>query len=367
MTKTNKYLQINASEVQINTTLLATDKGKKLIESFKNVESSSINKSNNYIAQSVLGNGLPEECDIGSIHDTNQFLQLLSCAFNLHKPIVLKPDYLWLLICQGFAEHIKTNSLILKNKILKINQKAKIKIRRDDFVKGEENPWEEAFPEFVEQLNKIVKGNLSENIVLEFTTSTINEKIAFEVAFMDSMSNFVEYVVISLCGIPKIEIQGTIQDYEKMISNLTVLKKYNLAWWIDKIIPIIEEIINTLKGNINRDFWKSIFKEDDESGGPDITGWITKFFPYIKVEKGLSWRKKVKYKTVKNPLLFDKPDVFLKLGDFPSGISKVPFKWEYLGESYKMDFMSGFIGIKENPKTNFLESEINWIVSENKS
>ena len=39
--------------------------------------------------------------------ELNQFLFMLHSAYNSHCPIVLTPDVLWLLICQGFAEHVK--------------------------------------------------------------------------------------------------------------------------------------------------------------------------------------------------------------------------------------------------------------------
>lgn len=331
----------------------------------KNVESSSIIDTNHYLNISenyeiISADVSIEEFKSGDIISINNFLLMLSVAYNSHKPIILKPDDLWLLICQGFAEHIKFNSNNFLKKLIKSGKKSKIKINRIDFQKGKENSWEKVFQEFTTEIDKKSIGNLKSNIVLEFSTTTPKEKIAFEIAFMDSMSTFIDYEVYSICGIPEIEIKGTIEDYAKIITNLTELKKHDLDWWVDKIIPLISEIIKALKGEINKEFWQSIFRVEEECGGNLITGWITKFFPYIDEYND----KGTKLVLSKNSALFEENERFDGLDDFPRGISKVPFKWKCPEKTYKMNFISGFIGVRENTQSNRLETEINWIVCE---
>ncbi len=67
-------------------------------------------------------------------------------AFNDHRPLVLSPDMLWLLVAQGFANHVNANAEVLRPRFVKHRGKVTIKVRRDDFVKGSpENPWPEVF------------------------------------------------------------------------------------------------------------------------------------------------------------------------------------------------------------------------------
>ncbi|NMH87617.1 DUF4419 domain-containing protein [Flavivirga algicola] len=377
----DKSLTIKVANVNINTEALNIVDGNFILKSIlpNKTEGSSIEKNSKYVK-------LDKE-----IINTNHFLLMLQFAFNQHKPISISPDNIWLLICQGLSEHIKLNSEGFKD-IFEFDEKHTIQVRRDDFIIGNDNPWEEIFPEFSKKIAQTINEDLHSKIVLEFSTSTKKEINAFEIVFMDSMSSYFDYEFMTLCGIPEIEIRGTIEDYQKIIDALEKLKKYNLDWWINNMIPNINKIIQTLKGENNLEFWNSIYKENNESGGPFVTGWIVDFFPYLKTsiteengvidynQKPISKDQILKtihtkdfnldndnYKIhevqIKNPRLMNSNDFKLKLDNFPSGLSVVPFKWKYLDKVLEMNFVSGFIGIKESELSNTLKTDINWIVN----
>lgn len=378
----SKSFRVKVADVKVNREALDTLNGSLIIKLMmpNKIEGTSIDKDSKYI-----------ELYEHTIK-TNHFLLMLHIAFNQHKPISISPDDIWLLICQGISEHIKLYFEDFKD-IFGLDKKQIIKVRRDDFVLGKNNPWEEVFPEFSKKITQVINEDLYSNIVLNFSTSTKKEINAFEIAFMDIMSNYFDYEFISLCGIPEIEIKGTIKDYQKIINALEELKKYNLDWWINKITPNINKIIQTLKGEENLEFWNSIYKEKNESGGPFVTGWIADFFPYLKksiIEKDgviyydelsalkdqilttiyiqdLDFKDGEKFKIhkvqIKNPKLTGSSKYKLELDNFPSGLSTVPFKWDYLSKELEMNFISGFIGIKESEKSHTLKTEINWIVN----
>ncbi len=359
---------IKASPVEINTDSLKTELGIELVNklNFKNIEATSIVDSKKYV--SLIGGSEKEDesCYSGDVMNSNHFINMLSTAFNLHKSIVLSPDDFWLLICQGFTNCVKNNPKYFKGKFTKSESKIKVSINRDDFSKGGNNNWENIFPEFMTQIDDKIKTDLVSIINSDFSTSKSQERIAFSISLMDSLSSYIDYEVQSLCGIPEIEILGTIEDYQSIKNNLNDLKKYNIEWWLDELTPIIDSIIETLKGKNNLIFWESIFKENSMSGGSSVDGWITKFFPYIKETefKKTIFGYKTRINIIKNPLLNSDRKCHIKIGDFPNGISSIDFKWICLNSSYKMKFTSGFIGITEEAQTNRLKSEINWIVAE---
>lgn len=291
---------------------------------------------------------------------TNQFLDMLGRAFFDHKPIIITPDNIWLLICQGFAEHIKRNSSFFRRKLVSHKKEIEIKVDLDDFIKGKKNPWEEMFPLFEEKIKGYLKEDLHSILVHNFSTTTIKERTAYQIAFMDVVSKYFKYTGVSLCGIPQIKLTGSANDYKIMLNALSQLKKYKLDWWIVPLEKIIEKIIESFHGNIDIKFWKSIYHEESMSGMPNaITGWISTFFPYVKNTN--FW--KIKSGLVKNPHVFGKNKT-LEPTDFPTGITKVPFLWKYHGTEFKMHLISGLIGITENPSTNFLETHINWIIQD---
>lgn len=294
--------------------------------------------------------------------EVNQFLFMLFEGYNNHKPITISPDILWLLVCQGFAEHVKKNSWYLKFRLVKfLLGKKTIIVDMDN-----KEDWNEVISDVCNKISDYTKGNIKSKLVLEFSTSTSKEKTAFEIAFMDSVSKFFSYEGISICGFPEIELKGSIKDYEKIISSLNFIEKYGLKWWTKPLKKIIREIINTLNGEINNEFWQKIFIYEpyNMSGGKDkVTGWITHFFPYIKKPN----HRSTKTRLIKNPYIFNSHKLILNLDNFPSGLSKVPFKWIKPDRVENYNIFSGFIGITEDSNTGFLKSEINWLIEKKNS
>ena len=61
------------------------------------------------------------------------------------------------------------------------------------------------------------------------------------------------------------------------------------------------------------------------------------------------------------------PDSYLigpRLADLPSGLSKAPFRWNYLDRSFDMEFLGGFVGVAQDQETLTLRPEIGWAVRE---
>jgi hypothetical protein len=52
------------------------------------------------------------------------------------------------------------------------------------------------------------------------------------------------------------------------------------------------------------------------------------------------------------------------VADLPSGLSKAPFRWNYLGRFFDMELLGGFVGVAQNPETLAVRPEIGWVVRE---
>jgi len=49
---------------------------------------------------------------------------------------------------------------------------------------------------------------------------------------------------------------------------------------------------------------------------------------------------------------------------FPGGLSKAPFRWNYLDRGYDMELLGGFVGVAQDSVTLTLRPEIGWAVRE---
>ena len=198
-------MKIKSNEINISTDYLKEVSCEEYLEiSNSNIESSSLITGKKFVFINEY------------IRQTNNFLLMLQLAFNQHKSIIISPDNIWLLICQGIANCIKEDKTLLQSLNLNQDKKELLSIRRDDFVIGQVNPWEEIFPMFTNEISKKIGYDFNENYSLKFSTSTAKEISAFEIALMDTMSNYFDYEFASMCGIPEIELLGTKEDYLQM-------------------------------------------------------------------------------------------------------------------------------------------------------
>ncbi|MCQ2304394.1 MAG: DUF4419 domain-containing protein [Bacteroidales bacterium] len=283
--------------------------------------------------------------------DTHPFFNGMHEAFIHHRPFVLSPDMIWLLICQGFSQHVNANAEELKDQIVDFDGKLSLVVSGDEKDIKEIN-WENAIPQFTQQIKKNTKGNLAETIMADFSTTTPTELIATEVTLMESVQNYFEYVYIMVgCGIPEITLLGTPDDWQKVYDKAVSLRQYQLDWWIDELKPILKQFIKSSKGNIDTDFWKAMFRTHSQEGygAPDlIDGWIVKFFPYD------AGGKRMNLKNI--------PDNAIKELPNELAISDVSVVNLTTGEETNVELCAGFIGLEQNNSDFTLTPKIGWFV-----
>jgi hypothetical protein len=297
-------------------------------------------------------------------------------AFNEHRPLVLSPDMLWLLIAQGFANHVNVHAEELRPRLVKHSGQPVVVVRRDDFIKGSpENPWSEVFAEFSGQIRKHIGETTHDLLLPAFSTTGSVERAAAQVVLLDALQSFFTYEVHTMCGIPQIVLEGTLNDWQELANRAQKLEAYGLNWWTRVLVPILDEFVAAARGQRNLRFWQSIYKQNSESGGPYATGWITAFFPYLKDwQTGLATHKNPWLERGGSTLqeLLDAPVTEnrerwiggLTIEQIPSGLARAPFLWKFIRSSYEMEFLGGFVGIQQDGSTLRLRPEIGWAIRE---
>jgi hypothetical protein len=114
----------------------------------------------------------------------------------------------------------------------------------------------------------------------------------------------------------------------------------------------------------DEEFWHSIYKASDQSGGPYVTGWITAFFAYIQTPDGAKFKGQTGSADPFNwrSLMSDRRHGY-PTNQFPSHLSTVPFVWDYFDTLYSMKFAAGITGVDYDDDT-YLAPQLGFVVAE---
>ncbi len=314
----------------------------------------------------------------------NAIAEAMVRAYADHRPLVLSPDMIWLLIMQGFSAHIDTNSERMRPYFVDFKGKQLIEIKRGaDWIKGNpNNDWPGIFEEFGQKIAQKTKNGIASTCTPQFTTTGIAEKAAFEVSLMQSMKHYFDYKFTVSCGIPEITLEGTPEDWELLEKHAAELAQFDLGWWINPLKPILAEFTKASKGEVNADFWDNMVKYRSYSivcsSQPFLSGWMLHFFPYYQGEPN-PWvanpaqvkqfetaftsnekeKKNLERKIVK-PEQFGLPT--LTVSDLPSSMSAAPIEFNYHETPYNYELLAGVIGIRQDDQTLALRPEFGWRV-----
>lgn len=282
---------------------------------------------------------------------THPLLGAAYLAYAQHRPLCLWPDALWLTILHGLGTHIQLHSEELRERLVGHAGKRTLQICGDEFVPGNpKNPWLKAFDRWSVQLQEHTQGDLVDWLSPEFSTTGPGERAARQVALMRALDAYFEYRMMTLCGIPKVVVEGSYQDWVVLQGRLPRLAEFGLGLWSERLQQIVGHILQAFR-QPDLSFWKRLFYHDDSSGRTGlVSGWITQFFPYIEAPQpggAEKWKP--------NEILnydFTTVDRFppeLSVTRFPKGLADTDFTWQVGSTEIPMRLASGLIGVSQRP------------------
>ena len=319
------------------------------------------------ITKDVLGHSLNPEQSLAYIDTNVPLLNGFYTAHTNHYPIRIKPDDIWLLIVQAFSNHVNANSEKLRHYFVNFDGKQKLKVIYT--LSSIEQVDRKILENFSEQINEQMKKYLGEKLLdiltPNFSTSNYDSKIVCKISIMGAFKKYFQYEMGLIgCGIPYIILEGTAKDYKEIISKANELKKYEFDWYINRIIPHLEKMVEAKEGKIDTNYFKDIIQKKEVTEtkwGPSgmrkyevkydyISGWFLNFFAYcidgryIKFEKEML--KVEDFKTLANQMLI------------------VPFTIEddVHKLKYEMKYKVGFVGCDQNENKQVFPIQ-GWIVS----
>lgn len=308
-------------------------------------------------------------------------------AFAYHLGLELTPDVVWVAIMQGLARVIAREPERFRSTFVLHDDRQVIEVVRNEFRRGSpDNDWAGCFGEFSTAIGKSIGADNHRRLVGNFSTTGPLERAVGDVALMDMMQSYFEYKVYSMCGIPFVNLRGTSEDWRQLVGKTRDLLSLGaLDWWLNDVVGILEKIVDTLEGNVDRDFWNSVYKSHANSGNDTLTGWLVKFLPIIK---DLRTDKPVVNpmlgKDLPSPHVYDREDrkndwgryndfyvrmwederagLVITTKELPPALSSVPFVWDYFGNKLNYRLVAGFVGYSQNADDHALVPQLGWAV-----
>lgn len=277
-------------------------------------------------------------------------------AFSQHRPLVVTPDAVWITIAQGIAHHMAIHGERLRPRLVSHQGKLDLVYTVNDWVKGSpENPWADAFADWATQIRQHVGPTVYDVLACDFSTSGPVEQAVGQIVMMDIFERYFRYVLLCVCGIPSITLEGTPADWQRLRDKAEGLRIFDIDWWLEHLLPICDHFVRASAGDIDLKHWQSICKLQDAYGGDIINGWIAKLFPYLRAfSRGPCTRR--------NPI-FEDGQGFQTLVA-PPGLSRVPFIWvdQVTNQEWNMEAIGGLVGVTQNPNSLALRPKVGWAV-----
>ena len=287
------------------------------------------------------------------------FFKTVVRAYAEHRPLVLSPDMIWVLISQGFARYVNAHPEQLRDQLVNHSGKMDLVVQSDKDLLSGDADWQKLMADFTAQINDATKGDIAKTITADFTTTGITERITSQITLMETMKSYFDYVVHYIaCGIPSVTLTGTPQDWQKVLEKTQQLEKYAVGPWTKRLVPILTEFVKASEGKADQAFWQDMVKKhrvDKLAGGgcdfrkpTKLDGWILKFFPD---ENGQT------------------PDQVPHTHKMPSERVYVDFKYKVISPAdgtvltdIPMQLVAGFIGTDVDTLTHALTPKMGWVV-----
>lgn len=268
----------------------------------------------------------------------NGFVMAMHLAYTRHRPLVLSPDAVWLCIAQGLARHVDAHAEALRPRLVRHTGSLALETRQDELARQPSSValWSTAVQALADGVTRHLGGR-ADLFVCRFSTTDRCARVASQITLLGAVQSYFEYIVSSLCGIPRITLAGTPNDWRDLRARVRVFDELDLGWWGQQLDPVLAELESTASGKPSKAFWEGAYKVHHASGGEAISGWVNALFPYLG-ERGAersTWFDRAARNELELP----------KLRDYPSGLAGAPFTWRLLEGDRAMRLVAGFVGV----------------------
>lgn len=291
-------------------------------------------------------------------------------AYSSHIPLTLRPDDLWITICTIFGNYVVKHSEEMRSCFVEHQGRKELTVAvYSPFLQyTTENHWCGFLNEMKKEIDKYVTLGITEWLDSSFSTTTYRDRVASNVVLMGAMKEYFSYKVMLCCGFPKITLEGSLDDWNHLVTKAHKLYEFEqkeLSDWADLLIPVLEQFVEAYQGNIDKEFWQSACtsKSYGSGGQQKFRGWFLVFSPFDGSGKYLLNSKEEVNKSniygnvddsdiietvISTPVTIE--DHTAECGDFA----------QQAGRKYESTVFAGMMMSEYNENTNTLRPTVDW-------
>ena len=298
----------------------------------------------------------------------NGFIGAIFKAYNEHRHLVLRPDDIWLAITTALAHYINKHAEKMRGTFVEHEGKKELVIEQfcDQGVHGlMVEDWREMVDKMSCEIEKNTKADARKLIEPSFSTTTPTIKTVGQVVLMGAMKTYFDYkMCVRVCGIPKVTLEGTHQDWIELRSKAKQLKNLDsddLEHWADLLDTVLVQFIDSYSGNIDVDFWGGICHlRGWGSGADELQGWINVFIPF-HIDSGSYLLRESKASTMQGQ---DRLWCTIDIKNIPPSSTEVPVTIEdrVRGRTYNTIFYGGHIAFVYNEADDTIRPSLDWAI-----
>ena len=290
--------------------------------------------------------------------DDNAFFSMVCLAYAQHRPIVLSPDIMWIIICNGYSQYVNRDPEKFRQYLVDHDGKETLVIKT-----GLETTTVQKVEKFAALIAKETKGDVAELMTCNFSTTGMIERMVSQITLMETVKEYFDYLeLLAGCGIPSVTLEGTPDDWRLLREKTRKLGEFGVKKWTDKLDPILNEFVLAAEGQINLDFWFDMAVKGRpknfhlKAGGgclptygpTPFDGWFLEFIPFdMRGER-----------PAKIPYGHDLPPLM-------TSVPIIQFVEDDMGDCIcinALDLRGGIVGLAQDKETKALRPEIGWLV-----
>lgn len=220
---------------------------------------------------------------------SNSFVNTAIKAYCHHHNLTIRPDDVWIAICNQFSNYVNANSEKLRSKFVDFKDKKTLTVYTQGcMMTGNYNA---ICDEMASQIADNIKdSNVRDWLTPNFTTTTNVDRMAAIISLMATMKSFFNYQVFFECNLPGVTLLGTPNDWMDIRKRADKLLEYELenmeiTKWTKMLFPVLDKLVKTSKliaenkkDLIDKNWWNRIANYFGGGSGPSYaSGWITVF------------------------------------------------------------------------------------------